>query len=116
MLLAVGSSRVLAATTSAGSAPAVNVSRAAVKVSGATIPFSSFASPQAERAFRSLRGSLAKQPPPEPGADNDVETVRRTQNEETDRILAEVNRRYRASIRTEILGGVKTDIVTPEAG
>jgi monoterpene epsilon-lactone hydrolase len=115
MALVLGASLVTAAT-SAGSSRAVKDSGAAVRVSGATIPFSSLASPQAKRAFRSLTASLAKQPPPEPSAGNDVETVRRTQNEETDRILAEVNRRYRASIRTEILGGVPTDIVTPAAG
>lgn len=103
MLLALGSSGV----TAAG---------AEVRLSGATIPFSSFASPQAARAFRSLTRSLAKEPPPQPGAGSDVETVRRAQNEDTDRILAEVNRRYRASIRTATLGGVQTDIVIPVAG
>ena len=116
MLLVLGASRVAAATTAAGSPQPVKDSGAAVRVGGATIPFSSLASPQAGRAFRSLIGSLAKQPPPDPAAGKDVETVRRTQNEETDRILAEVNRRYPASIRTEILGGVQTDIVTPAAG
>jgi epsilon-lactone hydrolase len=116
MLLALGGARVPAAMAPAGSVQAAKARGAAVRVSGATIPFSSFASPQAERTFRSLSASLAKQPPPEPGAGDDAETIRRTQNEETDRILAEVNRRYPASIRTEVLGGVQTDIVTPRTG
>jgi monoterpene epsilon-lactone hydrolase len=116
MVLAFGSARVIAAAATTASTPAAKAGGAAVRVSGATIPFSSYASPQAQRAFSALAASLAKQPPPDPGAANDVETVRRTQNEETDRILAEVNRRYPAAIRTETLGGVPTDIVTPAAG
>lgn len=115
LLLGLDSSSAVAAAP-AKSAPATGVSGAEIRVSDAAIPFSSLASPQAERAFGNLARSFAKEPPPQPSAGSDIQMIRRTQNEETNRILAEVNRRYRASVRTEKLGGVRTNIVVPEGG
>lgn len=116
LLLALSSSSAVAGAAWAGSAQPMRDSGAAVRVNGATIPFSSFASPQAERAFRGLINSLAKEPPPVPAVGNDVAAIRRTQDEETQGILAEVKRRYRASVHMETLGGVRTHIVIPRAG
>jgi len=82
-----------------------------VEIKDASIPFSSFASPQARRAFVAQRSQ-----PPGPDFGSDVAAVRRAHEKGTDKILSVVRSLYHARITSQILGGVRTDIVVPANG
>jgi epsilon-lactone hydrolase len=101
---------VMAAGLTPQASAASEPSGGAVRVSDATIPFSSFGSPQAKQAY----SRLIKEP--EATIGSDIKAVRRIQNEEADRLLREVSLRYRVLIRRESFGGVQTEIVIPAVG
>ena len=84
---------------------------ATVHAAAADIPFSHFASLEAQRALAGLRDA-----PPEPTFGADVKALRKFHDKGTDKILAEMRELYRASVVSEVLGGVRTDVVTPEGG
>jgi acetyl esterase/lipase len=96
-----------AAEMSAGGSAA----SATVRTPPAEIPFSSFASPAAERALLDLAKA-----PAEPNLAGDVEALRRYHAKSTDEILAGMRKLYAVTIATETLGGVRADVVTPAAG
>jgi acetyl esterase/lipase len=95
-------------------APSAEVSAAAaatVRTPAAEIPFSSFASPEAERALVDLTKA-----PAEPNLAGDVSALRRYHAKSTDEILAAMRKLYAVTIATETLGGIRADLVTPAAG
>ncbi len=84
---------------------------ATVHAAAADIPFSRFASPEAQHAVAGLREA-----PVEPTFGADVKALRSFHDKGTDKLLAATRELYRASIVPEVLGGVRTDVVTPERG
>jgi epsilon-lactone hydrolase len=84
---------------------------AASHLQAAEIPFSQFASPEARRALLDARAR-----PPDPDVGGDVQVVRKLHEKDTDKILVKMRRMYAARITSETLGGVHTDVVTPEGG
>src|SRR5581483_8396047 len=77
----------------------------------ADIPASHYASPEAGRALLDLR----KQPP-EPDFGGDVEALRRYHEQGTDKLLVTMRELYPVSVNSDTLGGVHTEVVTPQGG
>lgn len=108
--LSMAAQRATDARLSRDALPVTQLPGGAVSVNGATIPFSSYASPQAEQVYSGLIKG------PEASLGSDVKAVRRIENEEAERLLREMSRRYRVSLRRDFLGGVQTEIVIPAVG
>jgi acetyl esterase/lipase len=82
-----------------------------VHTSAADIPLSNFASPETRQAVAELRAK-----PAEPNFGADVKALRDFHSQGTDKILADVRALYAATIKSELIGGVRTDVVVPEKG
>jgi acetyl esterase/lipase len=81
-----------------------------IRTPEAEVPFSTFASREAREAFAKMLSA-----PQHPSA-GDVESLRSFHRKFADEQLAEMRTRYPVTIRTERMGGVRTDIVEPAQG
>ena len=84
-----------------------------VELPATPLPYSSFASPQAERQLSLL---LAETRAGNGPASNDIAEQRRFYQRYNDDRLGEVERLYAAEIQRERLGGVQVDSVVPADG
>ena len=92
-------------------AAAPRLDPASVQIKAATVPLSSFASPQARAAF-----IAARKQPPEPNFGANVTALRQFHSKGTDKILAEMKRRYATDISSGRMGGVRVEVVVPSTG
>jgi acetyl esterase/lipase len=77
----------------------------------AEIPFSQFASAEARRALLDARAR-----PPEPEGGGNVQAIRCVHEQDTAKLLVKMRRLYPVKVSSEMIGGVRTDVVTPEQG
>jgi len=84
---------------------------ATVHSAKADIPFSSYASPEAQQALAKVLKAPAG---PNPGSS--VEETRKFQSKFSDERLAEMNGLYAVTITSETIGAVRTDVVVPKEG
>jgi epsilon-lactone hydrolase len=100
----------LASTYAAGSPPPV-ADPASVHLSAMTVPFSSYASPQARQAFVDSLKALQTSPAPA-----DLAGQRAFYGKFNDDMAAKQRAAYSVQVQHEVIGGVATDVVTPTAG
>jgi len=82
-----------------------------VHPAGADIPFSHFASPEAQRALAALHKA-----PAEPDFRSDIEGLRRFHSEATAKLLARMHDRYPVTITARTIAGINTHVVLPQQG
>ena len=83
----------------------------AMSAAATDIPFSDLASPEAREALSALHRA-----PPEPDARTDIEGLRRFHSDATDKLLVKMRETYSVSITPRKIGGINTQVVTPQAG
>jgi epsilon-lactone hydrolase len=81
-----------------------------VRVGGETVPFSSFASLQARKAF------IAKLSAPQPAEGSDIAALRRFYGKYNDGLAERMKARYAVTIKATTINGVRAEIVTPDTG
>ena len=81
-----------------------------VGVGGEAVPFSSFASLQARKAF------IAKLSAPQPAEGSDIAALRRFYGKYNDALAARMKARYAVNIKATTINGVAVEIVTPDTG
>jgi len=92
-----------------GSRPSADAN-GTVGVGGETVPFSSFASMQARKAF------IAKLSAPQPAEGSDLAALRRFYGKYNDDLAERMKARYAVTIKATTINGVRAEIVTPVAG
>ncbi|PNS09516.1 Esterase/lipase [Lysobacter silvestris] len=103
----------LCAIGAASAQEAATIGGARVELPATSLPYSSYASPQARDQFaRQLAEARAGKRPDS----NDISDRRRFYQAYNDARLREVQRRYSAQVKDTMLGGVSVQVVDPSAG